>query len=319
MREYLEKMLHCPIVVKKYIAPRNLPLAISGNYALNTVSIYDRVCIFAKPSADVKLSAVRKQQKRLEILTGMVCVLHLQRINAYTKEHLIEEGIPFVVENKQIYLPFLGVALSDEDERVFTHCGQISFLTQKLLLSSIYEKWKDISVSEAAKRLAVTKTSVTRCYDEIEALEFPYIRKKSRARLFSAETDLRKMWENLQGIMRNPVLQQFSLRNDLKEANIFGGLSALGFYSMLNDNPYPVYAISKKEVRKILDSHEQIRMAYDIPGCVIQEVGYMIPFGNGQAADPLSVALMLTDEEMDDPRVSKAVDEMLEEEVWSKA
>ena len=44
----------------------------------------------------------------------------------------------------------------------------------------------------------------------------------------------------------------------------------------------------------------------------------MIKFDNNQVIDPLSVALMITDSELNDPRVSKAIDEMLEVEVWSR-
>lgn len=134
-------------------------------------------CIFAEPSAHISLAAIRKQQKLLENLTGMVCVLELSKINGYAKKRLIEVGIPFVIQEKRIYLSFLGVALSREDERIIKPCERISFLTQKLLLTSIYEKWKDVSVSKAAERLSVAKISVTRCYDEIEAIGLPYIKK----------------------------------------------------------------------------------------------------------------------------------------------
>jgi len=34
----------------------------------------------------------------------MVCVLELSKINGYAKERLIEEGISFVIQEKQIYL-----------------------------------------------------------------------------------------------------------------------------------------------------------------------------------------------------------------------
>ena len=318
MTDYIEKTLHCPVSAQEYSASRKIPLAISSNYTLELVTISERECIFAKPDSELNLSIIRRHQKQMEKLTDMICVLYFQKINAYMKDHLIKEGIPFVVENKQIYLPFLGLALSDGDERTLKPCGQISYLTQKLLLTSIYEKWKDVSVSAAAEKLSVTKMSVTRCYDEIEVFGLPYIRKRSRTRLFSADSDREVMWENLRGILRNPVLQQFSLKNDLNGPKVLSGMSALGFYSMLDDSSYPIYEVSKKEIRKILEENEQIYFEVDMPGCVIQEVGYEISFGSGQAADPLSVSLMLTDSEMDDPRVSKAVEEMLEETVWLK-
>lgn len=319
MKDYIEKTLHCPVAFAEYHALRKLPLSILGNYKLSTVTIAGNRCIFAMPLSDINFSAIRKHWKQIEKLTGEICVLSFRKMNAYAKDHMIDEGIPFVVENKQIYLPFLGLALSERADRIIKPCEQMSFLTQKLLLLSIYEKWKEVSVSEAAEKLRVTKTSVTRCYDEIEALELPYIKKRSRSRIFSADDDLQGMWEKLKKVFRTPVLQQFFLKEDLKKKEMLGGLSALGYYSMLDDNPYPIYAIPKKEIGELLRENEQIRPQDDMPGCILQEVGYTIDFGNGKAVDPLSLFLMLTDREMDDPRVEKAVEEMLEEEVWSKA
>lgn len=52
------------------------------------------------------------------------------------------------------------------------------------------------------------------------------------------------------------------------------------------------------------------------PACIIQELGYQIPFGNGDAVDPLTVILSISEEAKSDPRVSMAIDEMLEEHVW---
>ena len=124
------------------------------------------------------------------------------------------------------------------------------------------------------------------------------------------------MWEQIRDVLRNPILQQFQFKNNINHSGILSGMSALGFYSMLGDNPYPIYAVSKREIGELLAKNELLRSSADMPGCVIQELGYMIRFNNDQVIDPLSVALMITDSELNDPRVSKAVDEMLEAEVW---
>ena len=47
-----------------------------------------------------------------------------------------------------------------------------------------------------------------------------------------------------------------------------------------------------------------------------QELGYWIPFENEVAADPLTIAISISNEAKEDPRISKAIDEMLEEYVW---
>lgn len=42
----------------------------------------------------------------------------------------------------------------------------------------------------------------------------------------------------------------------------------------------------------------------------------ILPLGEHNAIDPLSVTLMLTDVDRADPRIEMSVDEMLEEYVW---
>ena len=52
------------------------------------------------------------------------------------------------------------------------------------------------------------------------------------------------------------------------------------------------------------------------PACIAHEVGYILPFNGHNAIDPLSITLMLTDEDRADPRIEMSLDKMLEEYVW---
>ena len=52
----------------------------------------------------------------------------------------------------------------------------------------------------------------------------------------------------------------------------------------------------------------------EVPGCVVHEVGYSIPFCHGKTLDPLSIFMLL--EDIDDSRVQIALDKMLEDYVW---
>ena len=57
---------------------------------------------------------------------------------------MIEEGIPFVIDRKQVFLPFIGYLLSKGNERELAPVHLISFLTQKMLLMAIYERWNEV-------------------------------------------------------------------------------------------------------------------------------------------------------------------------------
>ena len=56
----------------------------------------------------------------------------------------MEEGIPFVIEGKQVFLPFIGYLSSKSNERELSPVHLISFLTQKMLLLAIYERWMEV-------------------------------------------------------------------------------------------------------------------------------------------------------------------------------
>ena len=105
----------------------------------------------------------------------------------------MEEGIPFVLKGKQVYLPFIGLLLSDENKRDIAPVHLISFLTQRVIFVSIYEKWENVTVSEAAIKLGVTKKSVSRCFDEIEYLNVDILGMKGKSRVITVPTDIKKL------------------------------------------------------------------------------------------------------------------------------
>ena len=81
---------------------------------------------------------------------------------------------------------------------------------------------------------------------------------------------------------------------------------------MLSDNAYTTYAVTKKELSDTgIKKLKQVRKGEDI-GCAVLEVGYF----HKPIQDPLSAFLSLTDEELQDERVMKSINEMLEEYVW---
>ena len=185
-----------------------------------------------------------------------------------------------------------------------------------MLLMALYQGWQRMNVTRVAALLGVSKMSVTRCFDEMEAMNIPYLMIRSRARNISADSDKKMMWETIKPVLRNPVIASFGLKEEPDIMLPMSGTMALAHYSMLDDEKYPILAITKKNLTDMNISGDKITLAGDAPGCVIQELGYYIPFEDSRAVDPLTVALSLSEDELSDPRISMAVDEMLEEHVW---
>ena len=157
--------------------------------------------------------------------------------------------------------------------------------------------------------------SVSRCFDEIEYLNVNIMEMKGKSRAITVPADIKKLWDDMQSILRSPVVTRYELREDIRLGKK-AGISALCEYSLLSDNDYPTYAVTKKEinsvgVQKMKQAHPEEKI-----GCVVLELGYFINFENKELEDPMSVALSLTDTEKWDERVNISVHEMLEDYVW---
>jgi len=149
--KYLEEVLHLTVDVSPYSADDILPLYLRNSYSLYTSAILGIKCLLALPLEQGNLTVLRKQCAQLKKLTGLDCVLCLENVRIYTKDKMLAEGIPFIIPEQQIYMPFLGIALAQSGAREIKRIESISFSTQKLLLNAIYHGWKNLSLTDAAK------------------------------------------------------------------------------------------------------------------------------------------------------------------------
>lgn len=316
MKEYLEQVLHREVGFTAYKDLERLPLVFRGSVRLHILNFEGQECLMIEPTHTMSLPELRKCYKQIERYTGMRCALYLKKLSYYAKDQLLLEGIPFILENRQLYLPFLGLILNPQNDRPLKPYTQLSFVTQKLLLKALYDGWQGMTVSKAAEALHVSKTTITRCFDEIEVLELPLLQVKSRARKLYADPDKRAMWHLIQPVMRNPLLRVFRLATPIQEGLPLSGTSALAAYSLLSDDQPPTYAFEKAQMGELGTRTWRQAALMEPPVCIAHEVGYILPFAECRAIDPLSITLMLTEEEKADPRVEMSIDEMLEEYVW---
>lgn len=316
MKTYIEKCLRRTVTIKGNTELINkLPLKYRGNYNLFSVFQDGIEWIIAQPKKVLRLNVLRYDRNQIEKVSGLNCALYFEKLNYYSKDTMVNEGIPFIIADKQMFLPFLGILLSEKNDRKLVPVHTISFLTQKLLLYALYEKWKGMNVTSIAKRLDVTKMSVSRCLDEIEYLDIDILDTAGKTRKVSVENEIKVLWKEIKPVLRNPVIRRYELAEDLhleKKA----GLSALCEYSLLSDNSYRTYAITKKEL-----SDTNIRLLRQISseeekGCEVLELGYFIDFNGKPIQDPLSVLLTLSGDDLEDERVQICIDEMLEDYVW---
>ena len=318
MKEFLVKSLQQNVtIIKNKELYKKLPLVYKERYTIFSVETNGVLWMAIEPKYDIGLVGLRKDRSTIEKLTGLNCAIFLERTTFYIKEKLMEEGIPFVIKEKQVYLPFIGYLLSKSNQREIAPVHLISFLTQKMILVAIYERWKETKVTDVAKRLNISTKSASRCFDELEYLNIDVLGAKGKSRVINIPNDIKQLWQQIEGTLRNPLIYKYVLREDMK-LNKKAGISALCEYSLLSDNSYTTYALTKKEITNSGIKTKKQVSEFEGAGCVVLELGYFIDFNQKGLQDPLSVYLSLTKEEKEDERVAISIDEMLEKYVWSK-
>ena len=311
---YIEETLHKRTSISKYEDLSVLPLHLRNGYDFYLLTLQNIECLLARPKDQTNLTILRRQAGQLKKLTGLDIVLCLDDIRKYTKEKLLSEGIPFIITGKQLYMPFLGIALSKNDAREIAYTEKISFSTQRLLLTAIYQGWTQTTLTEAAGILGVSKMSVTRNFDELQALGLDLVRTIGKTRCFFPGGSRRDLWDAVFPHLRNPVARQYRLGMRIETGKFkLGGMSAICHYSMLNDNSYTVYSINKRNAKALDIARLPLISDNESPMMVVQVMNYDLDYRDAAAIDPLSAVLSVYGDDKNDPRVEAAIEEILED------
>ena len=315
MQEYLSKRLIMDVDMQEMRSLYdNLPLLFTTTYSIFEVCTNGVRWVAIRPLREVGLSDIRRHRALIEKVTQRNCAVFLERSSFYSREKMIQEGIPFAILGKDIYLPFLGVLLAEGNRRELKPIQRLSFLTQKILLAGLYKGYENACVTELADRFGVSKMAVSKCFDEIEYNSIDVLGLQGKLRVLTMAGDKMTLWEKLRPHMRNPVIRRFALAED-QDLDKKAGMSALCEYSALSDNEYPTYAVTRSELSETGVASIQEAGRGELIGCVVLELGYYMDPIRKNVQDPISTMLSVADE-IGDERVSMAVDEMLEKYVW---
>jgi len=96
-----------------------------------------------------------------------------------------------------------------------------------------------------------------------------------------------------------------------------GGFSALSEYTMLGDNVYPTFAVTKDDFRQ-LEKEEPLMITPngEDPKSVLEVWEYLILLSGKKLPDPISLAISFEKRDDTDERTKMAIEEMLEGYVW---
>ena len=168
--EYLKRVLGIEVLYENK-ALEHLPNFISTRYDSQKVSLSGQKAVFLYPKTELEqVETLKKHLERVKKVADRPVVLVLEQITARQKEYLLREKIAFIVDGKQIYLPFMAAYLQERCDAEKSDREEILPSAQMLLLYFIYEGAKELSTSQAAKDLDLTPTSISRASKQLEEM-----------------------------------------------------------------------------------------------------------------------------------------------------
>ena len=127
---YLKRVLGINVEYSDAEIHYSLPNFIYERYRLQEVFLDGIKAVFVSPQGPLdSISSVKKHIERIGNAAKLPAVLILENVQYRQKEALLQNHIPFVVDGKQIYLPFLAVYLQER-------CDGPVQKTEKLLPSA---------------------------------------------------------------------------------------------------------------------------------------------------------------------------------------
>lgn len=246
----------------------------------------------------------------------MPVALQCSHLTFYQREALIQKGIPFVLLPNCVYLPFLGVVMQAKlakEEKVVPERMQAA--TQMVFLYLFYQRehTPQISKSELAQKLGLSKTSITRAVEQLSFFQLLQEGESIRAPISLVRGEPLK--RAVRDLLIDPVQKRvLVLHKELPDSVFLAGESCLSEYSMLNAPRTEVYACDKRQ--KWVSQLTEVFPLPDIGNYVELELWKYPPelFAADGKVDMLSLYCSLKTNP--DERVEGELESLLEEIKW---
>ncbi len=318
--EYIAKVAGLPAVWGTAVS-RSLPQYLNQQYDLREIIIGKRCFwgILIKDTTSFRPAAFVKHLRQLipsDIEFDGYCLI-AEGLPGYTRRRLVERQIPFVVPDQQMFWPTLGLAIqARRGKNELISVDVVSPATQAVLVFALTGGISNpVTPKALATRLNYTTMTMSRAFDEIESSQIGTVERKGRERLLSPES-VKHLWEKTLPYMRNPVRETVRIAEHGLPQNmrVAAGETALAQQSMLSSPREPIYALGRKNWKKIAADIEEIPVE-DEGTCLVQLWRYdPALLASAECVDPFSLYLSLIDET--DERVKIALEEMLEKFLW---
>jgi DNA-binding MarR family transcriptional regulator len=311
--EYVAETLGVEISITPWDNNGILPYYLVDHYEFKKTVIDGAPCLVMKPKRELDtLSVIKKHISKVREAEQLPIVLELDSITARRRKSLIEARIPFVAPKCHIYLPFLGVALSERYAFENASAEKLMPSSQLLLFYYLYQDEQDLRAGETADIFGISAMQVSRAIRQLTTLGLVSSRKDGVRTIISSKERRSDLFEMAKPRLLNPVRKKVYVEYaELPSGLPLSGYSALSELTMLGGSATETFAFYEKSGElagtcALVDNAVQAEVEiwrYN-PTLLSKHTGIV---------DALSLVASLPPE--DDARVEQAINELLSD-IW---
>ena len=306
--EFIEKVLGLRVSRQPWEHLQKMPYYIQDRFAIEKVALGNMETLFLYPKAELDhMAALQKHIARIQKSENLPVVITLPSMSRYRRDAFVEARIPFVVPDKQLYLPFIGTYMQERLDSENVKLDKFQPAAQVLFFYYLYQGEKDMYISNAVKDLGYSAMTISRAAKQLVQTGFFTESKDGVQKILTGTVQVRELFEKVRSALINPVRRRIVVKEaDLNGQYILAGDSAMAKQTMLNDSMFRCYAVAGKQ--------DMIELPYAMNADtdVNLELWKYDPvlLSRDGMVDPLSLAMSFEEEE--DERVQEAIEELLD-------
>lgn len=316
---YLQQNVDANASFRDWDAKESLNLQIAGSYDFYCVTVLNVEFLLIKPNEFMTIQKIKIHVEYIEEKTGLNAAVQLENGTPYRIKKMLEERIPFISVDRQMYLPFM--ALHIRRKRVKTRelvvHEKFTAATQLMYLYMLYQDIAIFSAEELADNLKVSVMTILRGMKELEKIGLVCyeITGQTRRKKIFKRINKKEYYSRGKEYLQNPVKKSIYVKYIPVSVEVLkGGLYALSEQTMLAEPMHEIYAVDSKNE---IDFHDLIvdkEQAIEERLPEVQLMMYNIRLLARQGCvDPVSLIKSLNEK---DERIEMAIDEMMEGTEW---
>ena len=264
---------------------------------------------------------IEQHTRRLQELLRAPVIVALSEIAPGARKQLIEQGVAFVVPNRQLFAPQMGMIFTERFRNSTKRKQeQASPATQALLIWYLNHHpttntWHPFQEAAALGYAGMTATRAIRELLQFKLFELDV---RGRTKYLKLQVDRRQLWEMAKPYLRTPVLNTLFTydRRVLNAPSVrWAGESAIARLSMVNEPQQQVVALTAEAAQKAKQEGIFFEPHKLADGIAVQVWRYLPNMQiKENTVDPLSLWLSLSGNP--DDRIQLALNDIEEKFKW---